>query len=470
MKSRFLLLMIVFFVPNFLIGQECAADLSMEKTTLKRIVDDMVASSEKKSLNTLLLLFKPCVTKPELINIQNTYASLEFDTPQASAYRTIIEKILKNNNVPCVTLGEQVHNYDNNFNERLNDLINAYNNLQQTKPDVYGENHTKNSEIFKKLQENIKECKIDTNKLRQLNDSIKIAGFGSMTVDFQKDFRALLQKIQKGEVKVIVQTGEEVPLIISTKADSLNNLINDEGSVTESNWLRNLLILIGLAIVGYFGYDYYKKQRRSSTTTPSHKSMNKKQRESYAEKGKSNQPKESHDFQQGYVKGKREAKSELQHKITALETANSQLTKKVERLENENEKLRNEGDDKGKSKPYNKPKPTKPIPNYSKTVLYFATPNQNGEFTSKGQSDVKSGASLYKFFISKDNNTAEFEFFNHQTTFKAALDDPNRIIPVCEPQNAYNPDARRIDTIKKGKAKKEGNKWKVMDKAEIKYV
>ena len=41
----------------------------------------------------------------------------------------------------------------------------------------------------------------------------------------------------------------------------------------------------------------------------------------------------------------------------------------------------------------------------------------------------------FKFFILKDKNTAEFEFLNQPTTFRAALDDPNSPIagmPVLE--------------------------------------
>ncbi|MFK7946045.1 MAG: hypothetical protein AB8G11_00530 [Saprospiraceae bacterium] len=445
MKNRFLFLVIVFLIPNFLIGQECAADLSKDRVKLESIVNNMTESLEKTSLNNLLSLFKSCVTKPELENIKNTYKSLRLNTPEAPNYKKIIEDVLERNNVSCITLGEQTHNIDIPFDKRLSDLMRAYDNLKTNTPNIYGSNHIKNYVIFQTLQEEVKKCEIDTNNLRQLNDSIQIAGFGDLTVSFQEDFKVLLQKIRDGKLKVTIQYNdvEELKEKIEGKEE------DNEGT----NWLLYLLILAGLAIISYFAYDYNKKKKDKEQKTIS---INEK-------------PKQNNTNIKTQLS---DANSKLQRKVIELTETITKLNNEISTKDAEiiylKNKLKNIEGSSSKQKTYTKPK-NKPS-NYSQTVLYFATPNQNGEFTSKGQNDVKIGASLYKFFISKDKNTAEFEFFNHPTTFRAALDDPNRMMPVCKPINIFNPDARRIDTIKKGKAKKEGNKWKVTDKAQVKYV
>lgn len=109
-----------------------------------------------------------------------------------------------------------------------------------------------------------------------------------------------------------------------------------------------------------------------------------------------------------------------------------------------------------------------------KEVFYMPTPNQDGSFESSSQtSHFKPTVSLYKFSISSvDLSVSEFEFSSDEFGVKDAVNYPQTYLdPVCEAINAVNQHAKRIITVKKGIAKKEGDKWMVSpeNKARIRY-
>lgn len=108
------------------------------------------------------------------------------------------------------------------------------------------------------------------------------------------------------------------------------------------------------------------------------------------------------------------------------------------------------------------------------TSFYMATPDKSGFFNLSSQhNSFKQGATYYKFYIDKSNNSkgkAEFEFFSDDYGIKASANYPQTYIePACDPQNAQNPNAKSIVTIAKGKAEEQGDKWIVTQKAKIKY-
>lgn len=111
--------------------------------------------------------------------------------------------------------------------------------------------------------------------------------------------------------------------------------------------------------------------------------------------------------------------------------------------------------------------PPKPI----QEVFYMATPNQNNFDLSSLSNTFKPTQSLYKFTVDNDNKSkATFIFHSDEIGIKDAVNYPHRsILPVCEPQNALNQNARNINTIKPGIAEKSNDKWVVTTKAKIKY-
>src|SRR5699024_4976781 len=106
----------------------------------------------------------------------------------------------------------------------------------------------------------------------------------------------------------------------------------------------------------------------------------------------------------------------------------------------------------------------------SKEVIYLPNPNQEGSFNeSSAFTSYKEGASIYK--LTKDSPIkAKFEIDNRESSIKPALQYPDKIIdPVCETENAYNPKAKMITTVQPGIVELQNGKWKVIQKAKIKY-
>ncbi len=98
------------------------------------------------------------------------------------------------------------------------------------------------------------------------------------------------------------------------------------------------------------------------------------------------------------------------------------------------------------------------------TEFYMSTPNPDGSFEASQISDVfRPTVSLYKFTSDPKNpSTASFEFFSDESGIKDALNNPKTYIkPVCYEENDAFPGAKKIIQLKKGTAKKMGDKWVV---------
>jgi hypothetical protein len=106
-------------------------------------------------------------------------------------------------------------------------------------------------------------------------------------------------------------------------------------------------------------------------------------------------------------------------------------------------------------------------------VFYMATPNkEDGSFDISSQTETfKPTQSLYKFTVDNSNSSkAKFEFFSDEAGIRDSIDSPQTYIdPVCEPQNARNPNAKKIITTSSGTAEKRNDKWVKITNAKIKY-
>ncbi len=111
------------------------------------------------------------------------------------------------------------------------------------------------------------------------------------------------------------------------------------------------------------------------------------------------------------------------------------------------------------------PQPEKAIQNF-----YLSTPNSDGSFNNSSTSpSYKEGASIYKFQNTKENQ-AKFKIDEHEASVRLALAYPDKNIdPVCDASNAFDPKARKIYTVEPGIAELVGDKWKVTQKARIRY-
>jgi hypothetical protein len=102
--------------------------------------------------------------------------------------------------------------------------------------------------------------------------------------------------------------------------------------------------------------------------------------------------------------------------------------------------------------------------------VYLSIPNFDGSFNdSSASTNYKDGASIYRF-TKISNNTASFRIENKEASVQLALQFPDKsIYPVCNAENAFNPNAKSITTITPGIARLEGGKWIIERKAEIRY-
>ena len=107
-------------------------------------------------------------------------------------------------------------------------------------------------------------------------------------------------------------------------------------------------------------------------------------------------------------------------------------------------------------------------PKETQKFVFAKTPINDKVFNALDVTEDKDGK-FYKFIL-KENNLAEFEFFNTENSAKRALNAPDSFLyPACEETEPLNQNANKIITIKPGIAIKQENKWIVKEKAQITY-
>jgi|GEM_PF-2062898 hypothetical protein len=114
------------------------------------------------------------------------------------------------------------------------------------------------------------------------------------------------------------------------------------------------------------------------------------------------------------------------------------------------------------------------IPESERTVFFLSLPTATedgmGSFRDMRQGQPNPTSSYYKFAENTDGKTAKFWFLENQNTLQSALIYPDTYInPACEYQS-FNSTAKTIKTSEPGLAEKQGENWKVIRKAKIKFV
>jgi len=104
-------------------------------------------------------------------------------------------------------------------------------------------------------------------------------------------------------------------------------------------------------------------------------------------------------------------------------------------------------------------------------IFFLCGPDPDGSFNDNYAFPFyKEGESLYKF-TKIENNQAEFQICDRETSVRLALMTPDRIIdPACESLNNFHHDTKRIITDSPGLAILIGNSWKIIQKAKIHYI
>lgn len=451
MKNHFLFLIWFFLIPQLLFGGQNldCLDLTVEKEKLEDLIKDLEESEDKEKLEIISNFLNKCVSADDLKKIQYNYFSLNFDLPEERSYSTILENILEKRGLSCSI--EKLYMGNSTVEERLNKVIENHKAMVDGNKYIKSDKTKRNGNIYEDLYKKIKKCKPAIKELIQSNNSIETVNFTKTVENFKNEFGTLLNEIvnvNNTEISTdYLENTENVPSELGE-----GDMNTDESTFHGirkflDDWLIYLLIgTIGIAVFVVF----YSNSRKPKSTDKKEKKYNK-----YS----------------SHIEN-------ISKRIEKLEKDNYQINNEIKNIREDI--IRQNNIIEILKSPINhdikKSQPTPSTPRRPEIVepelniIYFASPNLNGEFLIRtGTNEVRQGASIYKFFVNSDGRTAKFEFFNQPTTFKAALDDPDRVKPVCEPKNAYSSNAREIITVKQGTARKEGDKWKVTAKAEIRY-
>jgi hypothetical protein len=111
---------------------------------------------------------------------------------------------------------------------------------------------------------------------------------------------------------------------------------------------------------------------------------------------------------------------------------------------------------------------TNPVFEGQPEIFYMSIPSGERYFIAGNQfKSFQKGRTSYKFSVL--DNRAEFEFCSEAAS--NAIDQAHlHIIPVCEPTNIKPDRVTSIETIEKGTAHLEADRWIVDTKAKIKYI
>lgn len=112
-----------------------------------------------------------------------------------------------------------------------------------------------------------------------------------------------------------------------------------------------------------------------------------------------------------------------------------------------------------------------PVPIRFESILYFPNPNVEGNFRQvDSKENYTEGASIYKFSLSSPTE-ATYEFCLDKSAIGMAFNNRNELIrSVAKEINSYTAEVSAIQCVSKGKAILEGSTWRVVEKAEIKYI
>ncbi len=104
-------------------------------------------------------------------------------------------------------------------------------------------------------------------------------------------------------------------------------------------------------------------------------------------------------------------------------------------------------------------------------VLYIDSPTRDGNFIESSFSkSFKPTISTYQFTKLENTDQAEFEIIDDSDTIQRALNYYDTLIKlVCDSENGFFPEAKKIVKCKPGVLLKEGDKWIVFQKAIIRY-
>ncbi len=158
---------------------------------------------------------------------------------------------------------------------------------------------------------------------------------------------------------------------------------------------------------------------------------------------------------------------EKKQRQVANQKYNENYELKIKELNEQNDKLTTEL--KELKEQYLNPSITKEwdIKPQTNPVFYAGIPNSDGVFT-KVLETKNDDIGFYELVVKGE--TAEFQFNSEEKYMQGTIYVTDVIIqPACKEENQCKNDTKQIKTIKKGKAVKQGEQWKIIEKAVIRY-
>jgi hypothetical protein len=235
---------------------------------------------------------------------------------------------------------------------------------------------------------------------------------------------------------------------LTNETNYSDRVINEENAETAENsffpnWLLFVLILLASIILFIYNYLSNKKLNERIDRRLS-KSEYEQTKISFNQSNNSN--KHNSRFERDInqkISDLNIAMERLQNNNTVSSTSSEQKTSQVKNI---------------------------PLTNQKETqkFVYAKTPISDKVFNAFDVTENKEDK-FYKFLL-KDNNQAEFQFFNTENSAIRAVNAPDSFLyPACEETEPLNQNAKKIITNKPGLAIKQDDKWIVKEKAQITY-
>lgn len=112
---------------------------------------------------------------------------------------------------------------------------------------------------------------------------------------------------------------------------------------------------------------------------------------------------------------------------------------------------------------------TQPPPPVVIFKFYFSNPTGSSFNASKSTGDFVDGKSLYCFERVEGESSAEVSVVNEHSVVQRFTYSPEVQMGVCEVVGSYNKNATSIETLEKGNAVLDNDKWTVKKKIKIRY-
>jgi hypothetical protein len=163
-------------------------------------------------------------------------------------------------------------------------------------------------------------------------------------------------------------------------------------------------------------------------------------------------------------------------KINSLQKNLTEINKAHQSLLEENKRLKNPKAIEDSDVQINSLPTCEPRNTTGKKILYFPGPSFAGTFRVDSASNTKkTNISIYRFELQSENSSTALVFFDPdlEMSFGRALNSPDKnILPICIEENAFNQQAKKIETIKPATARLNGDIWEIReeDKMRIRYV